>query len=125
METEKIKSTIQIKENLDSNEFITYKLKIEGEIQKIAKYDEEDNFKEFKFKELNKYKRFEINIKFQHKSDKVINDKDVPEIKEIYGKKLIDISYELINNNNDIENNMSDVDEEDSNLSNSEDCEKD
>ena len=36
----------------------------------------------------------------------------MPEIKEIYGKKLIDISYELINNNNDIENNsMTDIEE--------------
>ena len=131
METEKIKSTIQIKENLfeDSNEFITYILKIEGEIQKIAKYDEKNilyqKFKdtEFKLNDINKYKRFEINMRFQHKSDIVINDKP-PEIKEIYEKKLIEISYELINNNNDIENNMSDVDEEDSNLSNSEENEE-
>ena len=63
-------------------------------------------------------------MRFQYKSDKVINDK-APEIKEINDKKLIDISYKLINNNNDIENNiMSDVDEEDSNLSNSEENEE-
>ena len=58
----------------------------------------------------------------------VINDKKEPEIKEIYEKKLIDIRYELINNNNDIENSMTDVDEDDevdSNLSNSEDNEED
>ena len=65
-------------------------------------------------------------MRFHHKSDKVINDKKEPEIKEIYEKKLIDIRYELINNNNDIENNsMSDVDEVDSNLSDSEDNEED
>ena len=134
MKTEKIKSIIQIKENLfeDSNEFITYILKIEGEIQKIEKYDEKNNlfknkFKDtdFKLNDINKYKRFEINMRFQYKSNKVINDKN-SEIKEIHDKKLIDITYELINNNNDIENNsMSDIVEEDSNLSNSEDNKED
>ena len=129
METEKIKSTIQIKENVfeDSNEFITYILKIEGEIQKIAKYDEEDKIfqtkfrdTEFKINDINKYKRFEIKMRLQHKSDKVINDNAEPEVKEINDKKLIDISYELYSNN-DIENNsMTDVDEEEYNLSNSE-----
>ena len=129
METEKIKSTIQIKENLfeDSNEFITYILKIEGEIKKITKYDEEDKIfqtkfrdTEFKINDINKYKRFEINMRFQFKSNQVINIKDAPEIKEINDKKLIDISYELYSNN-DIENNsMTDVDEEEYNLSNSE-----
>ena len=67
-------------------------------------------------------------MRLQHKSDKVINENAEPEIKEINDKKLIDISYELLNNNNDSENSMSDVDEEDSNfsnLSNSEDSEKD
>ena len=132
MKTEKIISTIQIKENLfeDSNEFITYILKIEGEIQKISKYDEKNKLfknkfidKEFKLNDINKYKRFEINMRFQHKSDKVINDKN-SEIKEIPDEKLIDIRYELINNNNDFENNsMSDLDEAYLNLSNSEDNE--
>ncbi len=129
METEKIKSTIQIKENVfeDSNEFITYILKIEGEIKKITKYDEEDKIfqtkfrdTEFKINDINKYKRFEIKMRLQHKSDKVINENAEPEIKEINDKKLIDISYELYSNN-DIENNsMTDVDEEEYNLSNSE-----
>ena len=132
MEIGKIKCTIQIKENLfeDSNEFITYILKIEGEIQKIEKYDEKNksfkyklNYAEFKLNDINKYKRFEINMRFQYKSNKVINDKN-SEIKEIYDKKLIDISYELLNNNNEFENSMSDVDEEDSNLSSSEEIKK-
>ena len=133
METEKIKSTIQIKENVfeDSNEFITYILKIEGEIKKIAKYDEEDKIfqtkfrdTEFKINDINKYKRFEIKMRLQHKSDKVINENAEPEIKEINDKKLIDISYELYSNN-DIENNsMTDVDEEEYNLLNSEENEE-
>ena len=62
-------------------------------------------------------------MRFQHKSDKIINDKN-SEIKEIPNEKLIDIRYELINNNSDFENNsMTDIDELDSNLSNSEDNE--
>jgi hypothetical protein len=134
METEKIKSTIQIKENVfeDSNEFITYILKIEGEIKKITKYDEEDKIfqtkfrdTEFKINDINKYKRFEIKMRLQHKSDKVINENAEPEIKEINDKKLIEIIYPLTNLNNDIENSMSEVNEEDSNLSNSEDNEGD
>ena len=134
IETENIISTIQIKENLfeDSNEFITYILKIEGEIQKIEKYDEKNTLyqtkfrdTEFKLNDINKYKRFEINMRFQYQSNKVININDEPEIKEINDKKLIEIIYPLTNLNNDIENSMSEVNEEDSNLSNSEDNEGD
>ena len=63
-------------------------------------------------------------MRLQHKSDKVINENAEPEIKEINDKKLIDISYELYSNN-DIENNsMTDVDEEEYNLSNSEENEE-
>ena len=132
METKKIISTIQIKEFEDSNEFITYILKIEGEIQKIAKYDENNELlreklkdDEFKLNDINKYKRFEIKMRLQHKSDKVINENAKPEIKEINDKKLIEIIYSLKNLNNDIENSMSEVNEEDSNLSDSEDNEGD
>ena len=134
METEKIKSTIQIKENLfeDSSEFITYLLKIEGEIKKIQKFDEKNSFfrnkfsdAEFTLNDINKYKRFEINMRFQHKSNKVINEKK-SEIKEISDLKLIDIMYELIKNDDDFDNNsMSDIKEEDSNLSNSKNSEED
>ena len=64
-------------------------------------------------------------MRFQFKSAQVINFQDVPEIKEINDKKLIEIIYPLTNLNNDIENSMSEVNEEDSNLSDSEDNEGD
>ncbi len=62
-------------------------------------------------------------MRLQHKSDKVINDKAEPDIKEINDKKLIEIIYPLTYN--DIENSMSNVYISDSNLSSSEDNEED
>ena len=133
MELNKINCLIQIKDNFleESNEFITYFIKIEGEIQNIEKYNEKNpNFKiifkdmNFKLNDINKYKRFEINMRFQHNSDIVINDKADPDIKE-NDKKLIEIIYPLLNIKNDNEKiEFSDIEEEYiDNMSDSEDNE--
>ena len=66
---------------------------------------------DFKLNDINKYKRFVINMRFQHNSDVVINDKADPDIKEINDKKLIEIIYP-ISYNDDSEYEFSDIDEE-------------
>jgi len=127
MDLNKINCSVQIKNNFleELNEFLTYFIKIEGEIQNIEKYDEKsllfhNKFKdtEFKLNDINKYKHFEINMRFHHISNIVINDKADPDIKET-DKHLIEIMYPLINTKMDNEQTeFSDIDEE---CSNSED----
>ena len=131
MEINKINCSLQIKENFfeESNDYITYFMKIEGDIQKIDKYYNKSSFyqtflrdTEFILNDINKYNHFVITVRFQHSSNNIINDKADPDIKEI-DKKLIEIKYPLINSMNEIVNfEMNDIEEENSNnaLSNSE-----
>ena len=109
MELNKIKCSLQIKENFfeDSIDYITYFIKIEGEIQNIKEFNESDllfqpvikSIKEFKINDLNKYKRFVINIRFHHNSSFSINKNIEPVINETEDKKLIEIMYKLIESN--------------------------
>ena len=69
MDINKINCSIHIKDNFleESNEYITYFIKIEGEIEN---YNEKNSYKStrvYKLNEINKYKRFEINMRFQRR----------------------------------------------------------
>ena len=88
MEIDTIKSTIETK-NEEESDIITYFIKIEGDFKNIEKYNSNSNafkqkFKEadFKLNDINKYKHFAINMKFQHNCEIIINKNVKPTIKE-------------------------------------------